>query len=186
MKLKEEYNTFSSAALPGRPMSARLISVIVISVLVVLSAAFLFVPIERKLTLTDKKTGETIYFTDVKPGDTYTVSYTHSINKSPVDDVLEIQKDYSIMLKKTVFRAFGVGIPSETEGGQTINVYDDRIEIDNINMPVKEHLVFVGVIADHTFTMHGQTLHLNELTQPQRTVQFEVRKVPMHILMRRD
>ena len=121
-----------------------------------------------------------------KPNDIFIVTYTHSINKSPVDEFFEIQPDYSIMLKKTAFRAFGVGIPSELGEGQVISFYPDRIEIDNINMPVKKHLVFVGTIADHRVTIHDRQMHLNELTNPQQTVEFEVRRVPVHILMRRD
>ena len=127
--------------------------------------------------------GEILYVEDVKPRDIFTVSYTHSVNKSPVDDVFEIQPDDSIMLKKTIFRSFGAGIPFELEGSQVLRSYDDRMELDNINRRVEQYLLFVGIVADHTFTMHGRQLHLNQLTQPQNTVCFEVRRVSLYALI---
>lgn len=184
MNLTKKCKTFFEAPLPGKLKFARLISVV--TFVIILFIAILYIPVFRGLVIVNKKTGDILYCTKVKPGDTYTITYTHSINKSPVDDVFEIQQDYSIMLKKTVFRAFGVGIPSETVGDQVMNIFDDRIEIDNINMPVKEHLVFVGLIADHRFTVHNQQIHLNKLIEPQQTVQFEVRRLPIYMLMRRD
>jgi len=170
------------AVLPGRHRSARFISVALI--IIVLFAAALFVPFQRKLLVIEMNTGRILYHTNVKPGDTFSISYTHSINKSPVDDILEIQRDYSLLLKKTIFRAFGVGIPSELENDQKMTVYADRTEIDNINRQIKECLVFVGVVADHRFRVHDDLIHLNHLTKPQRTVKFEVGKVSVFTLMR--
>lgn len=184
MKSTKWFETASVAVLPGRRGSARFISVGLI--FVILFTAALFVPFQRKLLVVEMNTGRILYSTNIKPKDTFAITYTHSINKSPVDDVLEIQADNSLVLKKTVFRAFGVGIPSELEGEQKLTVYPDRTEIDNINRPIKECLVFVGVVADHRFTVHNELLHLNELTKPQKTVKFEVRKVSLYNLMRGD
>jgi hypothetical protein len=142
-------------------------------------------PVSRKFVIEDKS-GEILYMTDVKPGDTYTTTFIHSINKSPVDEVYRIQSDYSMMLKKSVFRAFGVGIPEKPECNETFTLYDDRIEIANINRVVKDHLVFVGTISDHTFSMNSDYFHLNTLIEPQKTVRFRVRKIPLYTLIRRD
>jgi len=188
VKPAKKFESIISAALPGRHVSARLISITAALIVIMLFTAVLFIPINQKFVIVEKKTGKILYYTYVTPGDTFVITYTHSVNKSPVDDVFEIQPDYSIMLKKTVFRTFGVGIPipSDLGEGKVMNIYDDRMEIDNINMPVKQCLYFVGVIADHRFKMHNLELHLNKLTEPQQTVQFEVRRMPLYILMRRN
>lgn len=145
----------------------------------------LVLPVSRKFVI-EEKSGKILFMTDVKPGDTYTITFIHSINKSPVDEIYEIQSDYSIMVKKSVFRTFGVGIPEKPEGNETFTLYDDRIEIDNINRKVEDHLVFVGTISDHTFSMNGHSFHLNTLTKPQTAVRFRVRRIPLYILLGRD
>lgn len=177
--------------MPGKSKPARHISRIgTMLVLALLLTLVIFMPSQRKFVIIEKKTGKILYYTDVKPGNTFTVSYTHSVNKSPVDEVFEIEKDYSILLKKTVFHAFGVGMPavkgSEIDEGQEIRVFDDRVEIDNINRPVEQCIYFVGLIANHKFIMNDREIPLKKLTEPQNAVQFEVRRIPLYITMRGD
>jgi len=146
--------------------------------------AVFFLPVVRRFAIIEKNTGKILFTCDVKPEDTFSVIYTHSVNKSPVEDVFVIQPDYGIMVKKSVYYSFGAGIPYELEAGQELHVYDDRIEIDNINRDLQEYLLFVGTVADHTFVMKNHRIHLNQLTQPQQTVSFQVCRVPLIHLMK--
>lgn len=173
---------------PGRQLFTRLLCVISIAaVLIVLISVVLLLPTVRKFVIVEEKTGKILYYSDVKPGDTFTVTYTHSVNNSPVHDIFVIREDYSIMLKKTVFSSFGAGVPYEVEKGQNICFYKDTIEIDNINQPIKEYLLFVGTVADHIFTMHQASIPLKQLTRQQQTVRFEVHRVPLcTVWLKRD
>ncbi|MGE4284112.1 MAG: DUF1850 domain-containing protein [Clostridia bacterium] len=180
------YNSILQRTSPGRRKFTRPLSAIsIFAVIFAFSIVVLFFPVARKFVLIEEKTGKVLYYTDIKPYDTFTVTYTHSVNKSPVDDVFEIQPDYSIMVKKTIYRSFGAGVPYEIDKGQVLNIYDDRMEIDNINLPLEKYLLFVGTIAEHKLMIHEQEIYLDQLTQPQQTVRFEVRKIPIHILIRR-
>jgi len=177
--------------MPGKSRPARHISLIGVGLALALLLAFvLFIPSQRKFVILERKTGRILYYRDVKPGDTFTITYTHSINKSPVDEIFEIGEDYSILLKKTVFHAFGVGTPavvgSEIGKGQTLSLFDDRVEIDNINKPIEQCVYFVGLIANHKFTMDNIEIPLKQLTEPQKAVQFDVRRIPLYITLRGD
>ena len=172
---------------PGRQWFTRLhYGMIIFIAFAVFIVSLLYVPFAQRLVIVEEKTGRILYAENVRYGDTFTITYIHSVNKSPVDDIFEIQPDYSIMLRKTVFRSFGAGVPFELEEQQVLNTYEDRIEIDNINRHIAQYLLFVGTTADHVFSMHGRSIHLNQLTRPQNTVRFEVRRVSVGTLLQLD
>jgi len=124
------------------------------------------VPIVPQLSVKNADNGKTILSHKVKPGDTFTVSYIHSVNKSKVLDSFTITNNYIIMLTATSFSAYGAGIP-EPEEGQTLSIRDDRIEISNINRYVDPYRLFVGTTADHTIIFNDEeTVHLIDFVKP--------------------
>jgi hypothetical protein len=177
----------SQAAEPGRKKFSRLALFLIFAVsAVVVFAAYWLIPVKRQLVIVQEETGKVLYHTDARTGDTFTVSYRHSVNKSPVEDVFEIGYDHSILLKKTVFRAFGAGIPCEPQEGESFRILDDRMELDNIDRKLDPYLLYVGTVANHEFFKGEERMELARICKPQQTVRFEVRKVPICILMRRD
>jgi len=174
-----------SGVMPGRLRFTRLVFIIVI-ILAASALILLFVPAVDRLVIIEEKTGRCLFVSKVKPGDSFIIGYIHSVNKSPVEDFFEIGEDLGISLKKTVFRSFGAGIPFDIEKNQELKLYRDRLEIENINTEIEDLLLFVGTQADHTFTMNNRKLHLNQLTSPQTTVRFEVRKLPLFTLFKGD
>lgn len=150
----------------------------------ILSVAFLVVflskaPVIRRFAVIEHKTGKVLYSRGVKPEDVFSVKYLHSVNKSPVEDFFQIQQDYSLMLKKTSFKSFGAGVPFETDPGQTLKMYEDRMEIEGIDRKLDRYLLFVGIVADHTLYFKGEEVHLDTLTAPQTTVRFEAGTYPV-------
>jgi hypothetical protein len=158
-------------------------AVIIMSIMAMLTA-ILLVPVSRQFIVEDDLTGEVLYSTAVDPGDVFSIKYIHSVNKSPVEDVFEIQDDNGIMLKKTIFRSFGAGIPYELEDGQIMDVMDDRIEISNINRRIGKFLLKIGTIAEHTLCINGREIRMDSLAKPKQTVRLEVRSVPVTFFLR--
>jgi hypothetical protein len=141
---------------------------------------FFLLPAVRQFLIIDYKTDKILYASGVKPGDKFSITYIHSVNKSPIEDQFIIEDDFSIMLQKTIFRSFGAGVPSTPDDGSRYVFFKDRIEVPDINRKIDNLLLFVGIIADHHFLMNGKDLKLNELSPPQRSVHFLIKKITVH------
>jgi len=158
-------------------------SIAVITAVIIFVSLF-FLPVSRKFIIIEEKTGKLLYYTDVSPGDVFSVKYIHSVNKSPIEDVFEIQQDFGIKLTKTVFHSFGAGVPCELEPGQILIRTEDSIEIRNINKEIYKFLLKVGTVADHTLCIQGREIRLDSLTAPKQTIRLEVRRIPVYNILK--
>lgn len=146
---------------------------------------FIFtVPVVRQFLIIDYKTDEILYSTSVKPGDRFSITYIHSVNKSPVEDQFELADDFKLFLRKSIFKSFGAGVPSNLNDGDKFEYFDDRIEVSYNNSRINKFILFVGVVADHHFLMNGKDIKLNELSPPQRSVHFTVKKITVYQYLR--
>lgn len=169
---------------PGRKFIPWLVSELFYLTLVIVTV-LLLVPISRQLIVTDDQTGEVLYSTSIEPGQTFSIKYIHSVNKSPVEDIFDISHSNRIVLKKTIFRSFGAGIPYELEDGQSLDVMGDRIEISNINKRIDRFLLKIGTVAEHTLCIKGREIRMDSLAGPMRTVRLEVQNVRVTFFLRR-
>lgn len=154
----------------------RLLTVILIMILS-LSFVIYLLPLVRQFTVVDYKSDKILYLSAIQPGDKFSITYMHSVNKSPVEDQFYIGDDYSVMLQKTVFKSFGAGVPSNPGDGGDFTFFNDRMEVEYTDNKLGKLLMFVGVIADHHFLMNGKDLKLNELSSPQRSLLFQVKRI---------
>lgn len=146
---------------------------------------FIFtVPVVRQFLIIDYKTDEILYSTSVKPGDKFSITYIHSVNKSPVEDQFELADDFTLFLRKSIFKSFGAGVPSNLNDGDKFEYFNDRIEVSYNNSRINKFILFVGVIADHHFLMNGKDIKLNELSPPQRSVHFTAKKITVYQYLR--
>ncbi len=152
--------------------------------LIVLFILFLFIPRGSWLVLTERKSGKILFAESVRTGDEFAVSYLHSVNKSEITDVFRIRPDGGIGLAKTVYYSFGAGVATEAEDGSVMRVYDDRLEIEFFDRLIPDYLLFVGIEAEHTFSMGSIRIPLARLTEPQRTVRFTVRRLSRYQYLR--
>lgn len=121
---------------------------------------------------------------DIRPGSEFLITYTHSVNKSPVDEYFQIRDDYSMVLAKTAFRSFGVGIPSELAAGEELRSFPDRMEIVNINRVIPQIVLAVGTIANHQITVGGHRMKMTDFARPQQTVRIYTRKISAYDLFK--
>jgi len=141
---------------------------------------FFFMPAVRQFLLIDYKTDEVLYLTNVNPGDKFSITYVHSVNRSPIEDRYYINENYDILIYKTIFKSFGAGVPSNSDDGGKFEYFNNRIEVTDINRKIDKLLMFVGVIADHHFLINGKDIKLNELTSPQKSIHFAIKKITVY------
>ena len=97
-------------------------------------------------------------------GDSFSISFIHSVNKSPVIDYFEIRGD-GIYGVKTVYYNFGAGVPSELEEGQTLTYGDDgSMILTGFNIRMNSLIYRVGTVSDHILTLEdGSEISLRDL-----------------------
>ncbi|WP_306054707.1 DUF1850 domain-containing protein [Natronococcus wangiae] len=85
---------------------------------------------DRLLVVDDQDSGERLLERPVDDGQTVVLSYTHSVEKTPVRDVYEVDDD-ALRMVRMEFYSFGAGLPTDdverTDDGYVV-YRDDRYE----------------------------------------------------------
>ena len=108
----------------------------------------------------DQKTGESkMLFPD---GNHFELGYIHSVLLTPVDEFFEITEDKKLVLQKTVYESFGVGLPYEQLSDSDFEIIDGKFilylkrNFDVVNM-------VVSPIPKHTITVNGHVHNILDL-----------------------
>ncbi|MDQ2051850.1 DUF1850 domain-containing protein [Natronolimnohabitans sp. A-GB9] len=126
---------------------------VVVIVLVALVATAVAIPVvqgERTLVVADADTGERLLEEPVDDGTDVTLSYTHSVERTPVEDVYVVDGT-TLRMERMVFHSHGAGLPT-----------DDRIErtdegfVYPVNDTYEEVIVAPGSIAGHELVVDGE------------------------------
>ena len=112
------------------------------------------------LIVEDQKTGETkMFFPD---NNHFELGYTHSVLLTPVDEFFEITDDKKLILQKTIYESFGVGLPYEQLNDTDFEIIDGKFilylkrNFDVVNM-------VVSPIPKHTITVNGKVQYILDL-----------------------
>lgn len=104
----------------------------------------------------------------------FSISYTHSVNKSMVEEYYQL-KDQQLMLIKARYHHFGAGVATEVAPGQEF-YYDDEgyMVIDQMNQPLPSLVYKVGTVSDHILHIGDKTWHLKDLAPSLTSVRFSI------------
>ncbi|MGE4483973.1 MAG: DUF1850 domain-containing protein [Oscillospiraceae bacterium] len=126
-------------------------------------AAILFSMKGQRLILSDRDTHETYAAFPVSDGEEFSVTFVHSVNKTPVTDVYEI-RDGDIWLIKTIYYDFGAGVPTETEKDETLTYGENgEMIISGMDTMVPDLIYIVGTVSDHVLETGGKEYSLRGL-----------------------
>ncbi len=137
-------------------------------VLVAVAAAFLpkFLAerLPERLVLSNGNTGAVYASYPLSDGEEFSITFIHSVNKTPVTDVYNINDDGKVLLLRTVYYDFGAGVPFDLNEGETLS-FDDNgaMIIDGINREIPDFLIFVGTVSDHTLQIGDSQISLRDL-----------------------
>ncbi|MCL2828427.1 MAG: DUF1850 domain-containing protein [Oscillospiraceae bacterium] len=129
------------------------------------------------LVLTNDQTGVLLFRHRIDEGDTFSVSYIHSVNQSPVTEIYRI-KQGQIVLTALEFETFGAGMPTEVDPGQTlIHLPAGGFRIEGFNRVIGDLRYLIGHMADLTLHVDGQDVPLNTLDASGQSVHFAFRQL---------
>lgn len=151
------------------------VSTCIAVVIFIITAVFLCDVNKDTLVLFNGKTGEVYRKWDVYPGLQFSVEFIHSVNKSPVTDVFEI-RDKTIFVDKTIYSAFGAGVQTEVEQGQTLSYdADGNMVVSGFDIEFPQVKYIVGTVSDHVLCIEEESISLRELCGRNTHVVFELR-----------
>ncbi|NLW57000.1 MAG: DUF1850 domain-containing protein [Firmicutes bacterium] len=139
------------------------------------------------LILRNGDTGELFRSFPVKEGEEFSVTFVHSVNQTPVTDVYQIKKG-KIYVVRTIYYAFGAGVQSELEEGQSLEYgRDGSMIVSGFNRRMEHLSYIVGTVSDHTLQIGGELISLRGLCGRNTTVQFvSGRKLFLYYLVIKD
>ena len=121
----------------------------------------LYVSWRAELLVVDSKANRVLLRTPVRPGDSFTLSYLHSVAKSRVTGTFEVTRDYEISVKETTFGSFGPGLP-DVRPGDDYEVKGGVIRLKNLSQTFPELSFFVHPYTEHRLEIGGRTLDLSK------------------------
>lgn len=131
------------------------------------------------LIVEDQKTGEAkLFFPD---SNHFELGYTHSVSLTPVDEFFEITEDKKLILQKTVYESFGVGLPYEQMCDTDFEIIDGKFVLylkrnfDVINM-------VISPIPKHTITVNGEVYEILDLfDEVNQTTDASARSIKIYV-----
>ncbi len=147
------------------------------AILVVAAAAVLavFLLREPKLVLSNDETGKVYSRLPLKDGDSFSVTFRHSVNKSDVTEIYQ-RRGREIWLTGCVYYGFGAGVAEVLEPGWTLENGDNgEMIIGNIEMKMNDLTYIVGTVYDHILEINGERIVLNDLCGKNAKVHFSIK-----------
>ena len=150
--------------------------VAVILALVIIASKPLFTDPVQCVVMTNAETDEIYFQQPLEADGVFSVSYIHSVNKSNVEEYYRLEYG-EIYLFKARYRAFGAGVATELEEGQTLSYEDGYMVIENIHYRIPNLVYRVGTVSDPLIHIGEQTWHMKELAPSLTSVRFTIQDI---------
>jgi hypothetical protein len=113
------------------------------------------------LFLRDFNTKETIGEVPLRPNDSFTMEWIHSVELTPWRETYQVDWFDGMQLARTSFRSFGAGVPSEVEGAKT-EVVKGWIVVTNLHQP-RDSVLYLISRDDYKLSVGEQMWKLTDL-----------------------
>jgi hypothetical protein len=139
----------------------RLYRILALAALLALAAGF--IPLHALEVRESGGAGKTVFLKRVSPGDTFTLSFIHSVEKSEVTDYFRIDDAYRIILYQTEFGSLNTGLPSVVSAGEVFERTDRGFRVSNLNRVLPEIQLQVSESYGGTLATGGAAVSLPAL-----------------------
>jgi hypothetical protein len=123
-----------------------------------------------KLFVMDERTGEEITSFTLEDNGYFSISFVHSVNQSPIEEVYQVRKD-SIYLVSCRFKSFGAGVATEISEELVFERLEDGwMQITGFNLKIDYLAYVVGTVSDHILRIDRKDYSLRELCGQNRFI----------------
>lgn len=107
--------------------------------------------------------GQAVFLKRVAPGDTFSLSFVHSVEKSAVTDYFRIDGDYRIILYQTEFNSLNTGLPAVVSAGEIFERTEGGFRISGFARILPEIRLQVSAAWGGTLAMKHEEFFLPAL-----------------------
>lgn len=136
---------------------------------ILVTAALLFFFVNYRLVNTKvliiEAEGKNIKKIIAVPEKKFTISFIHSVQKTPVYEVFEICEDNRLILTETTYSSLGVGLPFTEEEGKFTNE-QGKFKLTGMNREFTSIPILVSPIPKHTIIVGENTYPLLSIVDP--------------------
>ena len=126
------------------------------------------------LLLTDEQTGRVFARLPLEDGESFSVTFRHSVNKSDVTEIYE-RRGKEIWLTGCVYYGFGAGVAEELDPSWTLETGENgEMILGNIEQRMDHLSYIVGTVYDHVLRIGNERVVLNELCGKNCKVHFSI------------
>ena len=109
----------------------------------------------KHLTVKNRDTHELYASYDLKEGDCFSITFIHSVNKTPVTDYFFIENGH-IVNEACKYYGFGAGVQTQLNEGEQLEYTDDGgMLITNIHANRDNVGYIVGTVSDHILRLNA-------------------------------
>ena len=128
-----------------------------------------------ELTLSNAETGRVYARLPLQEGESFSVTFRHSVNKSNVTEIYE-RRGKEIWLTGCVYYDFGAGVAEVLDPSWVLETGENgEMILSNIEMKMTDLTYIVGTVYDHILDIGGEEIILNELCGRNTKVHFSIR-----------
>lgn len=121
----------------------------------------------------------------LRRGEQFSIRYIHSVNRSPVIDTIEWGGGTVLIVRSTLFQAYGAGIPDHEDGvGTSFSVTDEGMLLSGIDAPHEMIALFTGTIADHYILYRGKEIQLKAIVGEKQPIRLQMEQVSLHTFIK--
>ncbi len=131
---------------------------------------------QAQLVVYDAKANRVLLRKRVRAGDSFTLSYLHSVAKSRVSGRFDVDARRGIVARETSFGSFGPGLP-EVKPGDPYEVKEGMIRVQ-ADQAVGELSFFVHPYTEHRLEIGATRLDLSRNLPPGSLVKVRLERVP--------
>jgi len=134
-----------------------------LAVAALLALAAGFIPLHALEVRQSGEVGRVVLLEKVSPGDTFTLSFIHSVEKSEVIDYFRIDDDHRIILYQTEFGSLNTGLPAVVSEGEIFERTDRGFRLSNLSRVLPEIQLWVHRDYGGTLVISGTVVSLPTL-----------------------
>ena len=159
---------------------------IVFTFLVIISIAFIFVPVSTVLSFTETRTDSpTTFFLPLEKEKDFQIIFTHTIHKTDVIENYRVLNNKEILLLSMEYSDVAIGMPSYAEEGQTLVYKDGLYTLSYAHEALPSFTMFVGDVEDQLFLQYQKKKYnLKVKLEKGKSYLFEVKKLSLFDIAR--
>jgi len=157
------------------PRSSYKLKLFFIIILFILFSIIINIPNIDVLEIKNIDKNEILFQEKIFPGYIFATKINHSVQLTPVLEFFEIDKNYNMLLTKTIIKDLGWGMPSTPEGD--FSYQNNEMVIENINKKISTFIFRVSYISKPELILRGRAYDLRFLVSDSNALKITNKKI---------